>query len=112
MDSGKPFPGGKAASKIAKQRSRRRSPGLGLSPLPLEWMDASTWRLPSGKALAEFALQAGFLAPLMLGAPLFSGNGAQNEADSTEGARRVTVPPVSSPATSQHQPGSRRLTRE
>ena len=25
-----------------------------------------SWRLPSGKALAEFALQAGFLAPLML----------------------------------------------
>lgn len=28
-----------------------------------------SWRLPSGKALAEFALQAGFLAPLMLGDP-------------------------------------------
>ena len=26
-------------------------------------------RLPSGKALAEFALQAGFLAPLMLSGP-------------------------------------------
>lgn len=34
--------------------------------LPLEWLDAGNWRLPSGKALAEFALQAGFLAPLLL----------------------------------------------
>ena len=35
----------------------------------MEWMDPMSWRLPSGKALAEFALQAGFLAPLMLGSP-------------------------------------------
>jgi hypothetical protein len=39
--------------------------------LPMEWMDPMSWRLPSGKALAEFALQAGFLAPLMLGTPRF-----------------------------------------
>jgi hypothetical protein len=32
-------------------------------------MDPLSWRLPSGKALAEFALQTGFLAPLMLGTP-------------------------------------------
>jgi len=35
----------------------------------MEWMDPMSWRLPSGKALAEFALQAGFLAPLMIGTP-------------------------------------------
>jgi hypothetical protein len=35
----------------------------------MEWMDPMSWRLPSGKALAEFALQAGFLAPLMLSSP-------------------------------------------
>ena len=35
--------------------------------MPMEWMDPMGWRLPSGKALAEFAFQAGFLAPLMLG---------------------------------------------
>lgn len=35
----------------------------------MEWMDPMSWRLPSGKALAEFALQAGFLAPLMLNSP-------------------------------------------
>ena len=35
--------------------------------LPIAWMDPMSWRLPSGKALAEFALQSGFLAPLLLG---------------------------------------------
>ena len=39
--------------------------------IPVEWMDPMSWRLPSGKALAEFALQAGFLAPLLLGTPAF-----------------------------------------
>jgi hypothetical protein len=39
--------------------------------IPMEWMDPMSWRLPSGKALAEFALQTGFLAPLMLGTPKF-----------------------------------------
>lgn len=34
--------------------------------IPMEWMGPATWQLPSGKALAEFALQAGFLAPLLL----------------------------------------------
>jgi hypothetical protein len=40
-----------------------------MSQIPMEWMDPMSWRLPSGKALAEFALQAGFLAPLMMRAP-------------------------------------------
>jgi hypothetical protein len=39
---------------------------LKIPSVPLEWMDTRAWRLPSGKALAEFALQAGFLAPLLL----------------------------------------------
>jgi len=39
------------------------------SRLPMEWMDPMSWRLPSGKALAEFALQSGFLAPLVMGGP-------------------------------------------
>jgi hypothetical protein len=38
---------------------------LGMTRMPVEWLDAGSWRLPSGKALAEFALQAGFLAPLL-----------------------------------------------
>jgi len=33
--------------------------------MPVEWLESGSWRLPSGKALAEFALQAGFLAPLL-----------------------------------------------
>jgi hypothetical protein len=38
---------------------------LPMSHVPVEWLDSGSWRLPSGKALAEFALQAGFLAPLL-----------------------------------------------
>jgi hypothetical protein len=40
--------------------------------MPVEWLDAGSWRLPSGKALAEFALQAGFLAPLLLRSEQFN----------------------------------------
>lgn len=39
---------------------------LNVRPVPVEWLGGGPWRLPSGKALAEFALQAGFLAPLLL----------------------------------------------
>jgi hypothetical protein len=49
----------------------RRTPPMRIPQIPMEWMDPMSWRLPSGKALAEFALQAGFLAPLMLGTPNF-----------------------------------------
>jgi hypothetical protein len=47
--------------------SNNRSAGtkLGMPRMPVEWLDSGSWRLPSGKALAEFALQAGFLAPLL-----------------------------------------------
>jgi hypothetical protein len=48
--------------------SRGRVP-VRIPQIPMEWMDPMSWRLPSGKALAEFALQAGFLAPLMMGTP-------------------------------------------
>ena len=47
----------------------RRKVSVAMSGLPMEWMDPMSWRLPSGKALAEFALQAGFLAPLILSGP-------------------------------------------
>ncbi len=47
----------------SKQSGKR----VTISTVPIEWMGPSAWRLPSGKALAEFALQAGFLAPLLLG---------------------------------------------
>jgi hypothetical protein len=43
------------------------------APLRVEWMDPMSWRLPSGKALAEFALQSGFLAPLLMSGPMGDG---------------------------------------
>jgi hypothetical protein len=46
----------------------------------MEWLDAGSWRLPSGKALAEFALQAGFLAPLLFRAKSLG----RNPADAAE----------------------------
>jgi hypothetical protein len=47
-----------------------------ISGMPLEWLDARSWRLPSGKALAEFALQTGFLAPLLFRSDAPRKNGA------------------------------------
>ncbi len=44
-----------------------------IATLPVEWMDPMSWRLPSGKALAEFALQSGFLAPLLMSGPMGDG---------------------------------------
>jgi hypothetical protein len=58
-----PGPRGKGAG------LRGRHP-MRIPQIPMEWMDPMSWRLPSGKALAEFWLQAGFLAPLMLGGPV------------------------------------------
>lgn len=48
-----------------------RVANLNMPHVPVEWLDSGNWRLPSGKALAEFALQAGFLAPLLFGAEGF-----------------------------------------
>ena len=47
----------------------RRFRSTRIPRIPLEWMDPMSWRLPSGKDLAEFALQSGFLAPMMLERP-------------------------------------------
>jgi hypothetical protein len=47
----------------------RRLRSTRISRIPIEWMDPMSWRLPSGKDLAEFALQSGFLAPMMLERP-------------------------------------------
>ena len=52
-----------------KTGAGRGKSNVGIPHLPMEWMDPMSWRLPSGKALAEFALQTGFLAPLMMRAP-------------------------------------------
>ena len=61
MKSGNPSPRRTAAG--------RGKNNTGIPHLPMEWMDPMSWRLPSGKALAEFALQTGFLAPLIMRAP-------------------------------------------
>jgi hypothetical protein len=63
---------------------RRVASGLGMSGMPLEWLDAGSWRLPSGKALAEYALQAGFLVPLLFRAGTFEG-----ESQSSGGGRAM-----------------------
>jgi len=52
----------------SQQASPNMVSNLSLPRMPVEWLDSANWRLPSGKALAEFALQAGFLAPLLFGA--------------------------------------------
>jgi len=52
-----------------KTGAGRGKNNVGMPHLPMEWMDPMSWRLPSGKALAEFALQTGFLAPLIMRAP-------------------------------------------
>jgi hypothetical protein len=59
--------GNAGSGKTGSGRSGRAS--VRIPQIPMEWMDPMSWRLPSGKALAEFALQAGFLAPLMIGTP-------------------------------------------
>jgi hypothetical protein len=71
---------------MKSQNASHRGKGAGrpvrIPQIPMEWMDPMSWRLPSGKALAEFALQAGFLAPLMLGTPALKKR------------KRVAEPPV------------------
>jgi hypothetical protein len=58
---------GNSAGKVrAKVSGRAALPAR----LPIEWLDPMSWRLPSGQALADFALQSGFLAPLMLGSDM------------------------------------------
>lgn len=54
----------KQAVRLAGEKSARADANL--RHVPVEWFGDGPWRLPSGKALAEFALQAGFLAPLLL----------------------------------------------
>lgn len=62
-------PGGPGQRGLGSGAGKPSFKGKRLPSLPMEWMDPMSWRLPSGKALAEFALQAGFLAPLMLSGP-------------------------------------------
>lgn len=59
----------KPESPSPRKTAAGRSKNVAIPHLPMEWMDPMSWRLPSGKALAEFALQTGFLAPLIMRAP-------------------------------------------
>ncbi len=70
-------------SATRKKSAGRRNLSVGMSSLPMEWMDPMSWRLPSGKALAEFALQSGFLAPLILSGPRVKKRAARPEAGKT-----------------------------
>jgi hypothetical protein len=59
-------PTGSATRSVEERSAASRDlTKLSMPQMPVEWLDAGSWRLPSGKALAEFALQAGFLAPLL-----------------------------------------------
>ena len=68
----------------------RRPRSTRISRIPIEWMDPMSWRLPSGKELAEFALQSGFLAPMMLERPKFK-------------RKTAPVPPAASPVVVKRQ---------
>jgi hypothetical protein len=70
----------------------RRLRSTNISRLPMEWMDPMSWRLPSGRELAEFALQAGFLAPMMLERPNLK-------------RRKAAVPVPASPVVVERQAG-------
>ncbi len=71
---------------------RGRSP-MRIPQIPMEWMDPMSWRLPSGKALAEFWLQAGFLAPLMMGTPVKRTKKAGETAASVAAKKNVEEAP-------------------
>ena len=64
---------------VAAKLSRQR--------MPLGWLDAGSWCLPSGQALAEFALQAGFLAPLLFEADRLGSHLAGGRKTLEHGAR-------------------------
>ena len=78
---------------------RKASPGcsaflnnssdLRIPTVPVEWLGGGPWRLPSGKALAEFALQAGFLAPLAFRSGWFGRGTSAGESGDGPGRKRV-----------------------
>ena len=87
---------GKAADTAIAGSANTRGAGSSRACLPIEWMDPMSWRLPSGKALAEFALQAGFLAPLVL-----------NSAPSKQSGKRAAAWRLSvAPAARNHVTGA------
>jgi len=65
-----------------------RGSELRIPSVPVEWLGGGPWRLPSGKALAEFALQAGFLTPLVYRSGWF-GRGPAADGNSGSGRKRI-----------------------
>ena len=57
--------------RVTSKLGMSRMPLAGVPQMPLEWLDSGSWKLPSGKALAEFAFEAGFLAPLLFNVKRF-----------------------------------------
>ena len=77
-------PSGAATRSVGERSAGARGLAkLSLPQMPVEWLDSGSWRLPSGKALAEFALQAGFLAPLLLRADRFGKSSSSAAASSS-----------------------------
>ncbi len=78
---------------------RKASPGysgflnkgsdLRIPTVPVEWLGGGPWRLPSGKALAEFALQAGFLAPLAFRSGWFGGGPSASGKRDEQSRKRI-----------------------
>ena len=64
----------------------KRGADVRIPTVPLEWLGGGPWRLPSGKALAEFALQSGFLTPLAFRSGWFGR--ATPPVENEDGARR------------------------
>ena len=69
-----------------KAGAGRGKSSVGIPHLPMEWMDPMSWRLPSGKALAEFALQTG-----LSGAADHAGAQDQEKTQCTEGSLSAPV---------------------
>ncbi len=65
----------KGSPSKAKTRGKADPQYMSIPQVPIEWYGSTNWRLPSGKALAEFALQAGFLAPLLFKTGGFASTG-------------------------------------
>jgi len=61
---------------------------LRIPSVPVEWLGGGPWRLPSGKALAEFALQSGFLTPLVFRSGWF-GRGPSVAGHGGAGRKRI-----------------------
>ncbi|MGA3025312.1 MAG: hypothetical protein ABSF98_11105 [Bryobacteraceae bacterium] len=66
-----------------------RSSDLRIPTVPVEWLGGGPWRLPSGKALAEFALQSGFLAPLAFRSGWFGSGISPGESGGGSNRKRV-----------------------